>query len=747
MSGKKLFLLGIVLLICHRLSAEPGEAHIPYLQQAITIDDFSTMNPREELRRQMGHVEGFVQSNPRNGEASSQKTEVYLWYNDTHFFTVFLCFDREPSQVRASLTRRENISDEEDWVEMYLDTYNDQRRAYLFSTNALGIQWDARFSEEEGFQPSYDALWDSEGRLTDQGYVVWMAIPFKTMRFKSAPSQQWRVLFGRSIPRSNEYAAWPHISKEIKGTLNQTSVLTGLENISPGKNLQFIPYTSYRGFRVLDTNGDQPHFIRDLADASVGLDSKIVIRDNSVLDLTLNPDFSQVESDEPQVTVNQRFEVFFPEKRPFFLENAQYFETPLDLVFTRRIADPQFGVRLTGKYGPYTLAVLTANDEAPGKIVPEIDPVSGKDAYFGIFRFSRDIFQQSSIGALFTARQFDNESNMVGGVDSRLRLGENWAARIQAVASSTDFLDGPSISGPAYSANLSRAGLSFNCELTYEDIAEDFRTLTGFVNRTDVQTVDGNVRYIFHPQDSIFLGWGPEFFATNVWDHSGTHLDVIYHPMLSFEFPGKTYLNFHYFWREERLRPEDFPGLTENVNFEEPAWQINFNTGYWKWMTLFSRYTRGKSVNFVPAENQLPESANSQSAYVQANLRPIRPLQIENSYLYTALSDPDTQSVIFNDHIIRTKWNWQLSRRLSLRTIVEYDATIPNAEFTALESTKNVNFDFLVIYLVNPWTAFYAGYNGNHQNIVLQEDLVVRGDDWLNDANQFFLKFSYLFQF
>jgi hypothetical protein len=239
-------------------TAESAEIVIPKITGKISINDFAGMKPRADLVDKLAVVENFTQSNPKDGAPSSQKTIVYLAYNDSSLYVIFLCFDNNPRKIAAAITKRENIGDDEDWVEIYVDTYSDQRRAYCFSTNALGVQWDSRYSEAistgfddlSGHQPSFDALWYSDGRITDQGYIVWMEIPFKSMRFPSGSAQDWKISFGRSIPRHNEYAAWPHVSKEIQGRLTQASNLTGLQNVSPGKifNSFLTPASVHSGF-------------------------------------------------------------------------------------------------------------------------------------------------------------------------------------------------------------------------------------------------------------------------------------------------------------------------------------------------------------------------------------------------------------------------------------------------------------------------------------------------------------------
>ena len=269
-------------------------------------------------------ITGFVQREPGDGVPSSVETTVYLSYDAGHLYAVFLCTD-DPGKVRANMTKREAIMGD-DIVGLVLDTYHDGRRAYMFLANPLGIQLDGVTTEGQNDDYSYDALWQSEGRLTAYGYAVVLKIPFKSLRFSNAPVQTWGVAVARIIPRANETSFWPYITRRIAGFGQQMATLEGLQGISPGRNLQAIPYGNFATARVLDDEG-----VRQTENSTrVGVDGKAVVKDALTVDLTVNPDFSQVESDEPQVTVNQRFEVFFPEKRPFFIENAGYFDTPAD---------------------------------------------------------------------------------------------------------------------------------------------------------------------------------------------------------------------------------------------------------------------------------------------------------------------------------------------------------------------------------------------------------------------------------
>ena len=565
----------------------------------------------------MVKVTGFIQRNPHNGDLASQRTEAYLGYDEKNLYVVFVCFD-DPAKVRARMSRREDIFDD-DTVEIMLDTFHDRRRAYAFQTTPLGVQWDAIWTEvphedntgsTANFDPSFDTVWHSNGKLTSRGYVVWMAIPFKSLRFSPAREQSWGIILYRGILRENEDDFWPEISRSVEGRLAQGATAGGLEDISPGRNMQFIPYGVLRSFRALDTRDPTaPRFDHRDAEFRGGIDSKFVLHDNLVLDVTANPDFSQVESDEPQITVNQRFEVFFPERRPFFLENSDYFKTPIDLFFTRRIGDPQFGARLTGKVGPYSLGILATDDRGPGNRVPDSDPLAGERSTFAIARVNRDIFGQSSIGAIYTDWEFPaaDEFNRVGGIDSRLKFNPNWTGNFEAVTSSTKNQDGSYEAGPAYKAEANYSATHLNYDATYNDISLGFTTNAGFVNRVDIRQIGNSLDYRFWPESSSVLSWGPSLLTDHVWSHDGTRLDALYSPTLVFRLRGQTFFNFSpYTDFRERLRPRDFPTLAQDQDYHEHNYFIAAGTSYLPKATVQAYYQRGTGVDFVPPADQSP---------------------------------------------------------------------------------------------------------------------------------------------
>ena len=540
-----------------KLAVQPAAASptltIPRLMHPPALEDFLTMKPEGETAEQMAKVVGFMQRNPHDGEAVSEPTAAYLGYDQKNLYVVFVCFD-DPRQLRARMSPREDIHDDDE-VEVMLDTFHDQRRAYAFQTTPLGVQWDAIWTEasrEEvngNFDTSFDTVWDSRGKVTEQGFVVWMSIPFKSLRFPEAKDQVWGIILYRGIVRKSEDAFWPQVSYKAQGRLAQAATLYGLEGISPNREIQLIPYGIMQGFRALDEQDPyNPYFQNAAAKGQAGMDAKFVIQDHFVLDLTANPDFSQVESEDPQITVNQRFEVYFPEMRPFFLENEDYFRTPIDLFFTRNIQDLSAGIRLTGKEGPYSLGIMASDDRAPGLAVPSFCPdsspvcssaISGDRSYFTVARVSRDIFKQSSVGAIFSNWEcpVTGEYNRVGGVDGRLKFSSNWTVEGQVVTSSSHLLglnaylspggnlettceynlfpfssgnfgNGTHYAGPAAKLEIRRNGLHFNYIGSYQDVSPGFVTVPGFVNRVDIRGLYNTVFYRFRPKNGLDRGLG-----------------------------------------------------------------------------------------------------------------------------------------------------------------------------------------------------------------------------------------------
>jgi hypothetical protein len=575
------------------------------------------------------------------------------------------------------------------------------------------------------------------------------------------------------------------VYSRISGTLNQEATMSGFEDISPSHNMQFIPYASFRNFRALDTRDpSQPRFDQIDAQGKLGLDSKFVFHDSLVLDTTINPDFAQVESDEPQNTINQRFEVFFPEKRPFFLENSNFFgDTNIgvyrlsQLLFTRRIVEPTFGARLTGKQGPWNLGFFLADDRSPGLLVPDYSPLAGKRAYFAVASVSHDFGEQNNIGFIYTGREFAGFFNRVGGIYANYRINNNWTSWFRTVVSSTACSPnevGPTpaepgstcVSAPGYEfgrnteAVLNNIGRRLSYELMYQDITPNFHTDTGYVPRTDVRNASQYFHFYWRPEGKHLVFQGPEANTHNIWDHNGVDLQQVYNFDWVFDFKPNLILAPIIGYETDTLRPVDFEGLPNNHKYVQhfvgfvakgtPLSKVTFNT----------QVIRDGIVLVDVPSGQLPITGDETAVTAKINFKPTRHLEIDNTYILDRVLNGASHHAAFNNHIIRSKWNYQFNPAWSLRFITQYNGVLANPLYSSLSTDKNLNFDFLITYMPHPGTAVYVGYNSNLENLIpgLCETLpgstacipngpgLVRSNYFINDGRQFFVKISYLFR-
>ena len=695
------------------------------------LEDFRTGERRDGLV-----ADAFLQREPQDLAPSTERTQVYASYDSGNLYVVLVCHAKDPSKIRARMNRREQIFND-DFAGVFLDTFNDHQRAYMFLVSPLGIQLDGIVTEGQEDDFSFDTIWQSRGELTDFGYVVWIAIPFKSLRFPPATGPQtWGISFMRGLPVTSENAFWPGISRSKTSFTGQFADLHGLENVSPGRNVQLIPYGTFTGARFLDR--DVPAY-DSATDGRAGIDAKIVARDSMAIDFTLNPDFSQVESDEPQVTVNQRYEVFFPEKRPFFLENSGYFQTPVNLFFSRRIVDPQIGGRVTGKVGGWAVGALAIDDRAPGQKRGADEPLQGDRAFNGVARARRE-FGDSNVGGLVTVRDFGSSFNRIASADTRLRLSSHWFAQGQAAIADTEELDGTHLRDASYSANLSRNSRKLNYSLDYTDIGKDFRTALGFVPRTDIRQATHFVTYRWFSKGRRLTSFGPNSFVQGTWDHSGQLQDWTVRFPFELNFKAQSGM---FFRRQQSM--ERFDG----IEFREHENLVNANTSYFRWMDVGFFTATGTRPNYYPPAGTLPYLANFWDAQVSLTFRPVNGLRLDETYIYSHLATrTDTPRTIFDNHIVRSKVNYQFTREFSLRVIFDYNAVLSDSSLVSLDRTKHFASDVLLTYLIHPGTAFYVGYTDGYDSIQLRSSGIVPiNAPTTSTGRQFFVKTSYLFRF
>ena len=717
-------------------TASPPVLHIPRVSRPPVPEDFLEGSNRQPE----AVVATFRQRAPEDGAAVSEPTTAYLSYDDRNLYVVFVCRD-ERGKTRARMAPRDSIASD-DLVGVYLDTFHDRQRAYFFRVNPLGVQADSIVTEGQDEDTSWDTLWYSRGRLLDDGYLVWIAIPFASLRFANTPSQVWGLALTRYIQRNNEDSYWPYITDRLEGMVPHFATLEGIAGVSSPRQMEVIPHGVFTGARVLDdVPGQGPRF-RRRDDPGAGADVKFVVRDSFTLDVTVNPEFSQVESNDPQVTINQRFEVFFPEKRPFFLENSGFFQTPEQLFFPRRIADPQAGLRLTGKAGGWAFGALAIDDRAPGENRTPEDPLRDRRAINVAVRGAREFANRTTVGFLAASRDFASTSNRVVAADTRLTLGTAWAVMGQVSGSRTR-ADNRTRSGFAGVAEVYRSGLHVGYTGRYVDRSPNFESELGFIPRVDIRETTHTLSYLWRPAAARVVSFGPKFVGSRNWDRRGRVQDWSADPTFQIEFRGPTHIAAGVTRSFE---------LFQSLPFQKRGRTFTFSTDRWRWLGLAFTDQRGRSVNYYPGPALVPFGAASPADVSNTSLtmtvRPSRRLRIDEIYFYDRLAAIDGR-VAFASHTVRSKVNAQFTRALSLRGIVDYNGVLPDQDLVALEREKRLTGDVLLTYLLHPGTAVYVGYTDTYENLRLIESSMALTrivSPTTSTGRQLFVKISYLFR-
>ncbi|HEY0348972.1 MAG TPA: DUF5916 domain-containing protein [Pyrinomonadaceae bacterium] len=488
-------------------------------------------------------LKDFYQIQPGDNIAPSKSTEVMLGYDSKFIYIAFHCYD-EPDKVRATIPKRDNIFND-DYVGILFDTFNDGRKAYEFDFSPLGIQADGIWTDGQGEDFNPDIVMESKGLVTPDGWTVEAAIPFKSLRYVAGKDKLWGAHFWRRIKRfNNELDMWMPINRDISSWLAQEGHLAGLEGISTERTLELIPSLtlSETGKRKATLSPaqlaagmlDPGRMVNEPIKFDPGLTGKYSITPNVTLDFAVNPDFAQVESDQLVVTANQRFPIFFPEKRPFFLEGVDIFNTTIAAVHTRAIIDPDFAVKLTGKVDRNTFGLMVASDNGPGNFSPEerltANPrLVDKNASVGVLRLKHDIGKKDSfIGFLGTYRRFVDQYNELGGLDTRLRINKvtTFSAQALVTHSRENFFypdEGQTVSRPQngfiYATDYNMSGRHFGYEYSTVGRTRYYRADVGFNRRTNTNNHNLFVRYNSEPHPKAKL------VSWRVYDDVGTNFD------------------------------------------------------------------------------------------------------------------------------------------------------------------------------------------------------------------------------
>jgi len=722
-------------------SPEPPRLTVPRVTRPPQRADFEAMEV-VDAPLGMRRIEGFVQRFPNDGAPVSERTVAYVGYDSESLYVAFLCFDREPHRG-AHMLPRDAFPNDEDTVAVHIDTFRDLNHAYGFQVNAYGVQTEGTYTEGQGWDLSWDTVWRSDATPTKSGYVVLFTIPFRSLRFPATDMQQWGMFFYRAIARRNEQVYWPPCSTRVAARFRQAAIVDGIERVSPGRNLQAIPYAASRSFRALDVApSGAGSFVSKAADAAVGLDAKAVVHDSLVVDATINPDFSQVESDQPQITVNKPFEVFFPEKRPFFLENAAYFNTPIPLLFTRRVADPMIGGRATGRAGRYALGAMVVDDAAAPSAAGD------RRTWLGVARVIDDIGRESFVGAFVSNRTDGVAANHVAALDGRVKLGSNWFAVAQGVFTQAPAGDAADRTGGAASASLVGSGRRFNYEVDYNDRSPGFFVADGFIPRVDVRSVDQTYAFRARPGGYALQAWGPDLVVNRTWDHAGRPLDWAATPRLEFQWPGTTTLDVYYTAAQQTLRPFEIPAAAAPRLVGASRAGVTFTSAILPRVIGSGTFLVGDAPNIAPPRPLAPSDGRLVDATLSATVRLTGSLMVDVSWLYDRLRDRESAADAYANNITRVRIGEQFTRALALRAIVQYTALAVNPLLSSIPPGRNLNYDLLLTYLTTPGRAVYLGANYNLADVdprlVATGAVLLRSPALTNTGWQVFTKMSFL---
>ena len=512
---------------------------IPKFAEPITIDG----RPDEEAWKNAAVFKDFYQTGPGDNIAPSKPTEVLMMYDEKNLYVAFKCWD-DKGKIRATVAKRDSVYGEDN-VRMWLDTYNDQRRAYVLGFNPLGIQQDGIYTEGQGADFSVDIVMESKGVIEDWGWSVEVKIPFKSLRYSAGKGKLWGFNVARNIDRFNdEFDQWLPDDRNISGFLIKHGKITGFDGIKYERTLEVAPSITVsetgQRKRTIANSGfgqfgrfdpvfnpiglqDPGRFVNDSVKQDIGVNLKYTISPNVTLDAAINPDFAEIEADAPVVTANQRFPIFFQEKRPFFLEGKDIFDSPLQPFYSRTIVDPDFAAKLTGKTGRNTFGLLVASDNAPGNYSEDergelnacqnarafdigqnleprrcgIEEFLDKNALFGVLRVKHDIGKENNIGFFATARTFPKNRNFTGGFDGKFKLNPKTVMTFQALGThSRKFFYSPEFDETNYRTGN---GFGYFWSLDYttdrrgwyaeaSGRTSDYRADAGFTKRTNTNT-------------------------------------------------------------------------------------------------------------------------------------------------------------------------------------------------------------------------------------------------------------------
>lgn len=685
------------------------------------------------------------QVTPNDNAPAPVRTEVKILYSRDHLYIGFICEDPRPDRIRAQVSRRDN-SFEDDFVGVFIDPFNNNQQAYEFFVNPLGIQMDGmRTGNSEDM--NFDALWYSEGSLTGTGYTVVMKIPFKSLNFPNRDVQAWSIQFIRNYPRSNRFQlAWTDVDINNSCLMCQNGRLIDMRDVKSINTVELLPYAmSFQSSTLGEADNPDSGLDHDPLQGRAGGSVSYSPTSTASLDAVINPDFSQVETDAAQIGINESFALFFPEKRPFFMRDADLFSTEENLFYSRMINRPLAAGKATQKGRQYTVAFLSAYDRDTPFVVPGLYGSSlvesDIDSYSNILRGTYSFGSESFVGGLISTQNLDSGHNYVGSLDWRLRLADHYYFSGQVGISETEEPDdlalfsntrtfgrsgydaafnGERYRGTLLSAEFERQAKYYGFSLEYSSFAPTFQTQSGFINETDRREFGVGQSISYYPD----LGWLSQgsFRINGSWryDFAGQFQERFIFTRLTNSFGGQTRLSVNFLpLNDERFRGRFFTNMNRLM--------IDLNTSPSDFLSFGGDFDTGRFIR----RSSDPEPGKGYNFSINTTLKPTSRLEVSLRYSYSTLSSVETSETFFSGDIFRFNGSYNFSKKLFARFIAQYDSF-----------REQIQLYPLVYYEINPFTKFYIGMTDDLNRFDRPGSAVF--DGYRETNREFFVKFQYL---
>ncbi len=686
----------------------------------------------------------FVEIEPGDNVKAVVNTEVKITYDDNYLYVAFICYDDNISKLRANLTDRDKMYSD-DFVGILIDTYNDHKQAYELFMNPYGIQGDGIWTKQ-GEEMNFDMLYDSEAKIYKDKWIVEAAIPFKSLRFPEKEEQQWGVHIIRTRPReSRTQFSWAKVSRDNSEFMGQAGILKGLNKLKKGKQLELLPYVIGSQFGYRDDPYDEKSvFTNEKLKGDLGIGIKYGFTSNLTGEITFNPDFSQVESDAAQIDVNSSSAIFYPEKRPFFLDGGNIFNSYVNVVYTRMLNNPLYAAKLIGKIDDVDVGYLMGYDQNTTYIIPSkygSSVVSTDLKSFGnALRLKKSINGGSFIGLIATDRETGDAYNRVAGFDGSINFWKNYYLNFQALGYFTKELNDPNIyddstpinkkgndagfNGEKYSNfggtfALVRSARHWNAEVFLNIAPPEARRELGFMSRNDFRELGSWHSYVIYPKNSIFLRIEPSVNGGFQYDYDNR----IKEQWLSPQF---------YVQLKHQINASGGFLAVNNENYYDVyhknvhrGW-INFNINTSSLATGGGFFELGKYIVRFEEPSYVGWGWNAEA---WLTIKPLSNLVMENNYSYFELSKEKGGEKLYTGYIFRNKTSLQFTKKFFLRLVVQYDSF-----------SKSFDIDPLLSYKWNPFTIFYIGSTHNLADVGSSPN----HGRFRETRRQFFAKFQYL---